>query len=249
MNSSYRRRPCHDPKPGFTLTELLVAFVIIISIIALSLTRITKMRQTADRIKASGNLSQLQIASTGYSTENNGQYVPIWEFDEERRNTSWWFNNPRFLSYLADQSSIDHRPDLALSLSMMDPVTAKARKKLYDRIFASFGYNETGIPGSSYGAPGNKPSFRTGQLTAPQKSAAFITATDVVVHYRSRFLWDDVTHAVEGKTENQKIAYRHNGKALVAFYDGHVGEVSMQEIRRFDTEGGATHIFWKADAP
>jgi prepilin-type processing-associated H-X9-DG protein len=247
MKLYYRYRPCHDPKPGFTLTELLVAFAIIHTIIALLLTRIPQLRQSADRIKAAGNLSQLQVANTGYSTENHGQYVPIWEFDEEGRNTSWWFNNPKFLSYLAVQSSIGHRKDLALSLSMMDPVTSKAIMENYDRVFASFGYNETGMPGRSYRARSNKPSFRTGQLTAPQKSAAFITATDAVANYRSRFLWNG-DRAVEGKTGDQKIAYRHNGKALVAFYDGHVGEVSMEEIRQFDTEGGATHVFWKADA-
>jgi prepilin-type processing-associated H-X9-DG protein len=85
------------------------------------------------------------------------------------------------------------------------------------------------------------------QLSAPERSAAFITATDAVAHHRSRFLWKG-PGAVEGKTGNQKIAYRHNGKALVAYYDGHVAEVSMNDMKLIDQQGGANHVFWKADA-
>jgi len=237
-----------DPRPGFTLTELLVTIVIIIMIAALSFTGTTKMRQSADRIKAVRNLSQVQLANTGYATENNGRYVPIWEFDEEGRNSSWWFNNRKFLSFLvADEHAIAMKWDGVLSIDIMDPVTVRAKRLMYDKIYASFGYNETGMPGSSYGGRGNKPSFRTSQISSPERSAAFITATDAVAHHRSRFLWKDAG-AVEGKTGNQKIAYRHNGKALVAYYDGHVAEVSMNDMKKIDQQGGANHVFWKADA-
>jgi len=248
MKLPFERKASLDPKPGFTLTELLVTIVIIITIAALSYTGISKMRQSADRIKAVRNLSQVQLANAGYASENNGQHVPIWEFDEEGRNSSWWFNNRKFLSFLvADDHAIAMKWDGVLSLDMMDPVTVRAKRLGYDKIFTSYGYNETGMPGSSYGRRDNKPSFRTSQVSSPERSAAFFTATDAVAHHRSRFLWKGA-RAVEGKTGDQKIAYRHNGKALVAYYDGHVAEVSMDEIEQIDKQGGANHVFWKADA-
>jgi prepilin-type N-terminal cleavage/methylation domain-containing protein/prepilin-type processing-associated H-X9-DG protein len=248
MKPSYNHRASCRFAKGFTLTELLVTIVIIITIAALSFTGISKMRQSADRIKAVRNLSQVQLANAGYASENNGQHVPIWEFDEEGRNSSWWFNNRKFLSFIvADEHAIGMKWDGVLSLDMMDPVTVKAKKAQYNRIFTSFGYNETSMPGSSYGARGNTPSFRTSQISSPERSAAFITATDAVAHHRARFLWQGA-RAVEGKTGDQKIAYRHNKKAIVAYYDGHVGEVSMDDIKQIDQKGGANHVFWKADA-
>lgn len=248
MKPSYNHRALYPSAKGFTLTELLVTITIIITIAALSFTGISKMRQSADRIKAVRNLSQVQLANAGYASENNGQHVPIWEFDEEGRNSSWWFNNRKFLSFIvADEHAIAMKWDGVLTLDMMDPVTVKAKKAQYNRIFTSFGYNETSMPGSSYGAHGNTPSFRTSQISSPERSAAFITATDAVAHHRARFLWQGA-RAVEGKTGDAKIAYRHNKKAIVAYYDGHVGEVSMDEIKQIDQKGGANHVFWKANA-
>ena len=60
--------------------------------------------------------------------------------------------------------------------------------------------------------------------------------------------WQSV-EAVERATNNQKVAYRHQDKALVVFYDGHSEEISLADMRRFDTLGGPNHIFWKGDAP
>lgn len=74
-----------------------------------------------------------------------------------------------------------------------------------------------------------------------------MTATDWIVKYERRFLWVGKA-AVEGLTGNQIMAYRHNGKAIVAYYDGHVGEVSMADMKRLDAKGGKQNAFWKGDA-
>jgi prepilin-type processing-associated H-X9-DG protein len=52
---------------------------------------------------------------------------------------------------------------------------------------------------------------------------------------------------VEGKTNDSKIAYRHNGKAVVGYYDGHGGVISMAEMRKIDTLGGINNVFWGGD--
>ena len=40
---------------------------------------------------------------------------------------------------------------------------------------------------------------------------------------------------------------RYNKSVLVAYYDGHVGLVSINELKQIDSEGGANNIFWNAD--
>ena len=47
---------------------------------------------------------------------------------------------------------------------------------------------------------------------------------------------------------NQRFAPRYNKRVLVACYGGHVGLVSIAELKRTDSQGGANNIFWNADA-
>jgi prepilin-type processing-associated H-X9-DG protein len=51
-----------------------------------------------------------------------------------------------------------------------------------------------------------------------------------------------------GGTPDGKIAYRYNKKAVVVYYDGHVGEVGMDDMKRIDQTGGIRNVFWDADA-
>lgn len=244
------RKRTHTLESAFTLTELLVTITIIIVLAALSFVIITRARSAAVRVLATNNLAQVQLANISYATDNNGRFMPIETFDDKGVNYVPWFENPQFLGYLKGDSGVyssNGQVDKTLPLSMMDPIVVRARQKLYDNLSASFGYQTEGVPNRNFKTPNSHGSFAMSNLTAPERSACFITATDWTVKYATRFLWQGVA-AVEGKTTNQKMAYRHNKKALVAYYDGHVGEVTMEDIRKIDTQGGANNIFWKADA-
>jgi prepilin-type processing-associated H-X9-DG protein len=149
---------CH---PGFTLVELLVVIVIIITLAALSLMGFRKIREAGDRATTIAVLRQLQVANVGYASEHNGQYVPLSSMDENKNRINDWHQSSVFLAYL------------------------------------------------------------TGDNSALEK----------------------------GKTTDQRIAYRHGGKAVVVYYDGSTGMVSPEDIRDIDKKGGASHPFWKANAP
>ena len=136
--------------------------------------------------------------------------------------------------------------DTTLPLNLMDPITARAKKRNYESVYASFGYMTNGMSAQDWRKPNSTPSFRNSQLTSPERTAAFVTATDWNVSYANRFKWE--TAREEGYVSGQRMSYRHNGKALVVYYDGHAGEVSIADIKKIDTEGGANHIFWKGDA-
>lgn len=242
----------HRPRlqmAAFTLTELLVTIVIIITIAALAFSGLSKMRAAGDKTVATRNISQLQIANTGYAADNNGQYVPIYAFDDTGSKYVAWMESPKYLSYLKDESSLyfpDGKVDTKLPLNLMDPIPARAQKRLYDRIGSSFGYMRDGVPGGGWGKPGSTPSYRVSQLISPERTAAFVSATDWNVSYSARLKWE--TSKEEGFTGGQRMSYRHGGKALVVYYDGHVGEVSVADIKKIDTQGGANHIFWKGSA-
>jgi prepilin-type N-terminal cleavage/methylation domain-containing protein len=237
-------------KAAFTLTELLVTIVIIVVLAAMSFLGFSKMRAAGDRIGATRSLAQIQLANAAYATEHNGAYMPIEIFDDKGSSFVPWYESTKFLSYLKGDESVYYpngEVNTTLPLNMLDPVAVRAKKNLFDDMSASFGYMTNEVPNRGWGVPNSQGSFRMSQLTSPARSAVFMTATDWNVNYWSRFAWKGAG-AVEGRTGNQKIAYRHSGKALVGYYDGHIGEVSMGDIRKIDTKGGSKNIFWKGDA-
>lgn len=241
--------PAARSQAAFTLVEVLVTITIIIAIAALSFTGISKMRKSGDRVVAIRNMSQLQLANVSYAAENNGKYVPTDEWNDEGSGYVSWVDNPKFISFLKSDSGVyqsNGRIDVTLPLSMMDPAVVRAKKNRYNEAQASYAYNKTGMTGG-WATPGARPSYLVNQVTDPSRSAVFISATDWNTNHSKRFLWTGAA-AVEGKTVNGKIAYRHNNKAIVIYYDGHAGEVSQADMRRIDGVGGANNIFWKANA-
>lgn len=234
---------------AFTLVELLVVIVIIITLAALSLAGFRRARSAADSVVAARNLSQYQLANSCYAIDHNGSYMPVYSFDQNNVVTGWSWS-ATFLSYLKGESAV-YRPngqvDTTVPLGLLDPTTVRAKKGSYDNVAASFGYNHEGVSGNNWGQAGTVRGFRVTQVNAPARTAAFLTSTDWIAKYSGRFLWQGAA-AVDGKTGDGKIAFRHNGKALVIYYDGHMGEITRQDLERIDGLGGIKHPFWDADA-
>jgi prepilin-type N-terminal cleavage/methylation domain-containing protein/prepilin-type processing-associated H-X9-DG protein len=233
---------------GFTLVELLVVIAIIAILVAISFSVFGRMRTAADKVNATQSLAQLQLANISWATDNGGIYAPVWGFDGDAKLNSAWHVNRAFLECLIGSNPVRKSDgSIVISPNLLDPIAVRARKKGYEGYQGSFGYNGTGFEGNNvWGSPNSTVSFRVTQVVSPERSAAFITATDWIAKYGGRYLWQGAA-AVEGASGNGKIALRHNGKALVAYYDGHVGEVTVEDFKRFDQNGGAKHIFWNAD--
>lgn len=232
--------------PGFTLVELLVVIVIIIALGMLSMMGFRRIRDAGDRGASMGNLRQLQLANVAYAADNNGQYVPVETYDGDAVKNVEWHNNATFISYLTgDDGPLQRgrKTNNQVPLNMLDPVAVRAKGRMWDRIWASDSYNVQGMPGKA--ANGQK-AFRVIQITNPSRSMCIVTGTDYQTTYTKRYLWfDDDT---EGKSTNQKMAYRHGGKALVVYYDGSADSMSWAEMKAIDDQDGANHPFWKADA-
>jgi type II secretory pathway pseudopilin PulG len=240
MKTPRRRRPA-----AFTLTEVLVVIVIIITLAALSMIGISRIRSAGDRAATITIMRQLQIANMGYATDHNGQYMPI-VVKDENQNLDEWYSNATFRTYLTgDPSELEKTTGelLVAPESILDPIVVRSKKRQWDRLSASYGFNATGL---SWPADHKSPpmSYRITDVANPSRTAFIVTATNYQVSHRGRNLWKN--SPIEGKTTDDKIAYRHMDKAIVIYYDGSTGFITLDDMARFDREGGVGNAFWKA---
>ena len=226
--------------PGFTLIELMVSIVIVIALVALAFTIMNRVRAAAAKTASVSNLKALQVANGLYASDNNGRFVPTFSKDSGGKAGGIWDRNADFIDLYAGVNHPDSRTkELPVSPKHLDPIAYKARGSGFDTIKASYGmvskisYTQSG--------PNTESSYRLGELTAPARTAAFVTAVNWLVQYSGRNGWQ----GVEGKVNAPMMAYRHRDKALVVYYDGHVGEISKKDMAALDRRGGQNNSFWK----
>jgi len=232
---------------GFTLVELLVTITIILVLAGLSMMGVSRLREKADTVTATKRISALAHANALYAVENNGRYVPAYSFDDESKPGTPWHYNPQFLEALIGEGldiegaeefeGVDGLPE-----ELLDPVVVRAKQRMWSRLSASFAYNNENVPGGGWGEPGTQRGHTITSVQNPSEAFAFITATDWIANYSGRFLW--ARKPFEGKTENSKIAYRHQDKAVAVFYDGHCETKSIYDIKALDRLGGVNNVFW-----
>lgn len=218
----------------------MLIFAILATLILMSMRRI---REMADKATSTRNLAQLQLANAAYATEHNGRCVPI-RVNDDKGNPTRWFQDTEYLAILTGKSTeeLEKSTTTAIPPDMLDPKVVRSRKSLSDRVYTSYGMNDTGLQ------LGGEPDLNSGhsmnQLADPGRSMAFATATDFRVTYNSRFKWN-FDNPNDSKTSNGEIAYRHGDRVLVVYFDGHVGEMSKGDFEKIDKSGGKNHAFWK----
>jgi prepilin-type N-terminal cleavage/methylation domain-containing protein len=213
---------------GFTLVELLVVIAMIAVLVTVTVTMTFRFRKSADRTSALNALRQIQIANISYAAENSGRFVPpaAAELDAggmETGETYSWFINPDFISHLKGEEATfsgGAEPDVSLPVSLMDIAVTRSKSSSSTGLDDCFGYT----------APSDGPAYRQAQLSHPGDSAAFITSDQPFVDHATK----------------DKIAYRHQDRALVVYYDGRAGILTEGDIARIDSKGGDSHFFWNA---
>jgi len=136
-----------------------------------------------------------------------------------------WFANPDFIGHLKGQAatfSSGGEPDGSLPAGLMDAAVVRKKSAKNTTLENCFGYT---TPASSAG-------IRQARISTPGNSAAFITCDKAFLEHST-------------KTD---IAYRHQDKALVVYYDGRAAAINKADITRIDSKGGATNPFWRADS-
>lgn len=232
---------------GFTLVELLVVITIIAILASLSVFGFKRLREKADMVTTVKRIRSLSEANVLYATDNNGRYVPVFAFDEDGQSAVMWHYNRTYLEALIGNKEeledaepfegIDGLPD-----EVLDPIVIRAKKKYWSRISASFGYNGENLTGGAWGEPNAAASRTIASMSYPGETCAFITATDWRAKQSGGLLWE--RSPVEGKTGDGKIAYRHRGKAVVAYFDGHTALISINDMKEINRRGGVNNVFW-----
>jgi prepilin-type N-terminal cleavage/methylation domain-containing protein len=229
---------------GFTLVELLVVITIIAAMAALAISVTVRMRDQAHKVNSARNVSQLQVANASYAADHNGNYVPIYAYDDQGKRIGFWYQNQDYLGNLIGDI-LDANGERAKNIpsSSLDPKVVRAKKGFHHSIAASYGMNDNGIAGVH--GPNVAPAHNLNRISNPSEAMAFATATDYRISYGSRFKWK----GVDGKTSDGALAYRYNDKALIVYFDGHVSEVSQEDLRKIDaSQGGNSGRFWNPRA-
>lgn len=247
------KNPSHSSSTrslGFTLIEVLITVTIIIVIAGLAVVGSKKLREKADVVTTLKRIGGFAQANALYAAEHNGRYVAAYSFDEEAQPGIPWHYNPPFLEALMGENlSVEEAEEFegvdGLPEQLLDPVVVRAKKRYWSRISASFAYNNENVPGGGWGQPGTARAHTITSVKHPSESFAFITATDWIANYGGRLLWRK--SPVEGKTNDSKIAYRHGGRAVVVFYDGHTETMTIDDMRKIDKLGGIGNVFWGGD--
>lgn len=241
MKLKSRKIPSKKITPGFTLVELMVTIVIIVVLASFIFLGTTRMRAAANRTISIDNLRKLQLANGLYATDNNSRFVACYTKSSEGKTGGLWDRNADFLDLYVglNQPTKGNSQESRVSPKHLDPIAYKEKASGFDTLKANYGMISKEDYTSS--GPDTNSSYRMSELTSPSQTAAFVTAVNWLVQYSGRSSWK----GVEGKVNAPMIAYRHRNKALVAYYDGHVGEVTKDDMAKLDKRGGKSNSFWK----
>jgi prepilin-type processing-associated H-X9-DG protein len=213
----------------------------------IAVSAIGSVRQKSRTTLALNRMKELAQANAAFAIENAGKYVPVFGFDDHLNSKPAWFYNADFLTKLTGNTSYlkkleEYEGSDGYPESILDPVTVRAKQRYWSRLSASFGYNQENMPGGDWGQPKTQRGHSTYTIPYPARTFQFITATDWTAKYTGRALWE--TAPAEGRTLDGKIAYRHDNRAIAVFYDGHTEALTLEDIKKFDDEGGKDHVFW-----
>jgi prepilin-type N-terminal cleavage/methylation domain-containing protein len=235
---------CDRPtvRRGFTLIELLVVILIIAVLAALAFLGTRRVRDMADKATSIRNLSQLQVANVSYAADHNGRCVPIRANDSSGKPTRWFQDRDYLSNLIGEFVDASGEQSDSIPFSLMDPKVLRGKNSGYDKIYSSYGMNDTTL--QLGGEPDLNSGHHMNQVLDPSRTMIFATATDFRVTYNSRYKWN-FDHPNDSKTAAGDIAYRHGDKILAVYFDGHVGEMSKGDLQAIDARGGKNNAFWR----
>jgi len=199
---------------AFTLIELLIVVAVIGVLAALLMPALSKSISKGRQTKCANNLRQIYLASELYSNDNDG--IIVHNLNNIPPSNVTWVEaiTPYVEKTVTSAGSLRHTGVWACPVSK-----AKASGGEYSDFGKNFFVNgdlkDGG--GSSWGPPPNNGphtrNFRKIALTQPSRTMAFADGAN-----RDLQVWN----------ANFGLAYRHDGRANIVFFDGHA-EMFLQK--------------------
>ncbi len=228
-HTTYRSKSTMPPIQAFTLVELMVVIAILLVLIALAMPVLQRSRRQAMAVESASNLRQLALANLAYASDH-GVYVPA----------DHWSNNLRWHGARSSTSSAFDPTRGLLSPYLGDAGRARVCPffKELTRSHATFeegsggyGYNAAyvgGRPGGPYASDtGLRVPATQAQVALPESTLMFATTALARSNgiqeypYAEPPFWDFGNGPTSWRP-TASVHFRVNGKALVAWCDGHV---------------------------
>ncbi|MET0262687.1 MAG: prepilin-type N-terminal cleavage/methylation domain-containing protein [Rariglobus sp.] len=234
---------------GFTLVELLMVIVIVGILAALTLPVIARVRQSAQSTTGLSNLRQLAQANLGYTADHRGQFSPGTSVNNrtrwhgERTSSSAPFDPAKgyLAPYLGQSGRVKNCPRFDL---------LEKSATTFELGTGGYGYNQAYIGGTpqDWTTPNYLQRLPRPARTVMFASTAFAVATGPQEYafaepYQSLAPSGQPNGALQPSTH-----FRHDGKAHVAWCDGHVTAESpntaAESVNYYGGDSRALHIGW-----
>ena len=217
------------------MVELLVAITIIAVLASLALAMLNHVYRQGDATQSAHNIEVLAAANMAYLADN-GRYVPA----DDKRNLKRWHGARKSTSEPFDPAEGFLAPYLGKSRCINTcPAFAKMdhSKESFERGTGGYGYNAAyigGQPGGKWNADGTRESALPASVERPGRTGMFTSTAyaraDGVQEYPfcEPPFWD-LGNGPSDMRPSPTVHFRFEGKAVVAWCDGHVSFESPLE--------------------
>jgi len=224
---------------GFTLVEVLVVVAILTILIALGYTAIMRGIQSGKIAVSSSNLQELATANLDYAADNDGNFCPA----QDEYNLVRWHGVRTSASAPFDPSKGYLAPYLGAEGKVkIDPLFLDALEgpDSFEDGSGGYGYNENYIGGTpaDYTVPINIHRVPNLSQTVMFTTTAFAKSDGLQEYpFSESPEWVNTDGSLGGPLQ-PSVHFRANGKALVAWCDGHVTAESPSQLGGTDYYGG-----------
>ncbi len=213
---------------AFTLVELLVVVAIIGILAALILAAVQSVQRKADTSQSAHNIRTLALANIAYAAEN-GRYCPA----DDRRNTRRWHGSRRSGAKTFDPAEGFLAPYLGKDRRVIAcPVFQRMQKsaQTFEEGTGGYGYNAAyigGMPGGKWNSDGTREAAVPAIVESPARTIMFTSTAYARAEGLQEYpyceppFWD-FGNGPSGSRPSPTVHFRFDGKAVVAWCDGHV---------------------------